>query len=143
MARSFPNRKAVVPALVGATALAIVLGLAAWRYIGFNLWAERDAESLRPYAIVLVGDNAAASSEGTGALDREVIHYNSRGRLVAHLSRSEYRRSLTGKRVWVKVYLETRLPTDATVIEPIKLMNTLDRPNGQWHVTHTTVLTIP
>ncbi|MCB2155482.1 hypothetical protein KQI84_11405 [bacterium] len=142
MARDFANRRVKLLALAGLAVVVLAAGLATWRYIAYNLWAERDAASLTPYSIVLVGEGAAPSSE-TAALDEEVIRYNSRGRLVAHLSRSEYRRSLTGKQVWVKIYLETQLPKDPTVVEPIKLMNTLERRKGEWHVTHTTVLTIP
>lgn len=110
-----------------------------WRFVAFNLWAEEDAARLEPYPVVLV----ETADEQLSGIDRAVIEYNSYGRLVVHLSRGEVRYSLTRRRAWVKVYLETRHPADAEAVQRIKLLNTLDLRDGQWRVTSADWLTIP
>ncbi len=137
------------PGFFGPVALAGILAvtgsLGTWRFVAFNLWVEEDASSLRPYPAVLVhGPRDPPSTPGSlDELDREIIAHNGYGRLVVHMSRGEVRHSLTGRRAWVKVYLETRHPTDSSAVQRIKLLNTLDRRDGHWHVTSADWLTIP
>lgn len=131
--------------------LAVCAGIFAffvYRYMAFNLWVERDATRLEPFPRVLVEKKdqvPAAPDPGATpeAIDRALLAENAANRLVVHLSRSDIRYDLLHRRAFVKVFLETSLPGQPDRIQRIKILNVLEKRNGEWVVVRTEELTIP
>jgi hypothetical protein len=129
--------------LAAAGLLSAVLIASLWLWAmdarAFRAWVGRDSATLAPYPQTLVPEPPQLADEA----DAAVISHNTDGRIVVHLSRSEYRSSRFGRRRWVKVHMETRQPGAANVVRPLKVLNELRRVDGRWRVVEAREITLP
>lgn len=129
----------IAAALLAAAVVAIIVYT--WTDHNFRQWAMRDATELAPYSVVLVREGE--KMEDLDELDRSLASTTMDGRLVVQLTRSEYRKSLFGRRAWVKTHLVTARKGGNTTHQEIKLLIKLERREKNWEISHVEELTLP
>ena len=125
---------------IGIAVVALPLVSFIYSYVTLNLWISADAHKLESYPHILVKDGQVVPhvqehDESIRNLEQALIQYNtSENRIVVILSRSNIKFNLLRTKAYVKLFLQTALPTDSTQTSKIKLLNILVRRDGQWVV---------
>ncbi len=119
-----------------------------YSYVTMNLWISADAHQLESYPHLLVKDKQIVHEyqnhdDDIRNLEQVLIQSNtSDNRIVLLLSRSDIKFNLLRTKAYVKLFLQTSLPTDPTQTSKIKLLNILIKRNGRWVVDRVQNLSI-
>ncbi len=134
--------------IVGLAIVALPVIYFIYSYVTLNLWISADAHQLESYPHILVKNRQIVyhdqkHDENTRNLEQVLIQSNmSDNRIVLLLSRSDVKFNLLGTKAYVKLFLETTLPTDPTQTSKIKLLNILVKRDGRWAVDRVQNLSI-
>lgn len=142
--RGFPTSYIII----GLAVVALPLIYFIYAYVALNLWISDDAHRLESYPTVLVLDREVvrdhlSHDEDIRNMEQALIRSNtSDNRIVLCLSRSDVKFNLLRTKAYVKLFLQTALPTDPTQTSKIKLLNILKKRDGNWVVDRTQNLSI-
>ena len=134
--------------IVGLAVVALPVIYFIYSYVTLNLWISADAHQLESYPHVLVKNKQIVYhdqkyNENIRNLEQVLIQSNtSDNRIVLLLSRSDIKFNLLGTKAYVKLFLETALPTDPTQTSKIKLLNILIERDDRWTVDRVQNLSI-
>lgn len=134
--------------IVGLAIVALPVIYFIYSYVTLNLWISADAHQLESYPHVLVKDKQMVHDyqnhdAETRELEQVLIQSNtSDNRIVLLLSRSDIKFNLLGTKAYVKLFLETALPTDPTQTSKIKLLNILIERDDRWAIDRVQNLSI-
>ena len=140
------SRKRNILFLAGGIVLLVVVMVVAFiamRMAAMNQWLEEDSEGLKPFDTVLVQDSERMAIGELSEIDHALVEELSEDRLVADMTRSDYRYGLFGKDAYVKVHMVTLKPGDESVRIQIKLLIELEKSDGDWAVSEVEELALP